>query len=127
MKWVAVILFVLMFIQPPLCSSRKVKLGGKDCKYKGSSVCNGAVTKEIGTKYLQICTNGKLKLKKKKDVVAGFPLVGRDTGPGKDCTWYGTVFCDGDVVEDLHRWWFKMKCSGGRFSVNSVSYAEVIQ
>ena len=28
-----------------------------------------------------------------------------------DCIWYGTTFCDGDVVEDLYRWWFKMKCS----------------
>ena len=64
-------------------SSRKVKLGGKDCKYKGSSVCNGAVTKKIGSKYLQICAEGKLKLKKKEVVGAGYPLVGRDTGTGK--------------------------------------------
>jgi hypothetical protein len=80
-------------------------------------VCNGAVTKMIGSKYLQICTEGKLKLKKTEVVAKGYPLVGRDTGTGKgkgdmmfsqtgqnriyisDCTWYGTVFCDGDVVE----------------------------
>ena len=44
-----------------------------------------------------------------------------------DCEWYGTVFCDGDVVEDLFRWWFKMKCSKGKFSVDSSNLAEVIR
>merc|ERR1712018_228715 len=57
----------------------------------------------------------------------GFALVGRDTGVGKDCVWYGTTFCDGDLVEDLFRWWFKMKCAKGKFSVDSSSYAEVIE
>ena len=80
-------------------SCRKVKLGGKDCKYKGSSVCNGAVTKEIGSKLVKICTDGKIKTKTRKSVGEGYPLVDRDTGPGMDCTWYGTVFCHGDVVE----------------------------
>ena len=23
----------------------------------------------------------------------------RDTGEGKDCLWYGTTFCDGDLIE----------------------------
>ena len=44
-----------------------------------------------------------------------------------DCVWYGTSFCDGDVVEDLFRWWFKMKCSKGKFSVDSSNLAEVIK
>ena len=44
-----------------------------------------------------------------------------------DCIWYGTTFCDGDVVEDLYRWWFKMKCSKTKFSVDSSSWAEVIK
>ena len=44
-----------------------------------------------------------------------------------DCTWYGTVFCNGDVVEDLFRWWFKMRCAKGKFSVDSVSYGDVIR
>ena len=43
-----------------------------------------------------------------------------------DCVWYGTTFCDGDVVEDLYRWWFKMRCSNARFSVDSSSWADVI-
>ena len=76
-----------------------MKLGGKDCKFKGASVCNGAVTKEIGSKLVKICTDGKIKLKRKAEVAKGYPLVGRDTGEGKDCTWYGTVFCNGDLVE----------------------------
>ena len=60
-----------------------MKLGGKDCKYKGAAVCNGAVTKEIGTKLVKVCTDGKLKVKSRRIVGEGFPLVGRDTGPGK--------------------------------------------
>ena len=44
-----------------------------------------------------------------------------------DCIWYGTVFCDGDVVEDLYRWWFKMKCSRGKFGVDSSTLAEVLK
>ena len=67
---------------------RKVKLGGKDCTFKvrddvyifsivrrmennnwvegklvitqGEKICNGAVTKEIGSTTLQICVNGKV-------------------------------------------------------------------
>ena len=46
-------------------------------------MCNGAVTKEIGTKYVKICTEGKLKLKKTEVVAKGYPLVGRDTGTGR--------------------------------------------
>ena len=61
-----------------------------------------------------------------------------------DCLWYGTTFCDGDIVEvstysavlwsfiltmfvqDLNRWWFLKKCSKGRFSAYSRSYSEVV-
>eukprot|EP00090_Calanus_glacialis_P009728 TRINITY_DN18125_c1_g1_i1.p1 TRINITY_DN18125_c1_g1~~TRINITY_DN18125_c1_g1_i1.p1 ORF type:complete len:138 (-),score=38.40 TRINITY_DN18125_c1_g1_i1:14-427(-) len=127
MKFETVLTFLVILSPLPTPGScRKVKLGGKDCEYKGSSVCNGAVTKEIGSKLVKICTDGKIKTKTRKSVGEGYPLVDRDTGPGMDCTWYGTVFCHGDVVEDLTRWWFKMKCSKGKFSVDSVSYADVI-
>ena len=57
----------------------------------------------------------------------GYALLGRDTGPGKDCLWYGTTFCDGDLVEDLFRWWFRMKCSKSKFTVASVPYSQVVQ
>ena len=60
---------------------------------------DGAVTKEVGTKLVKICVDGKIKTKTRASVGEGFPLVGRDTGEGRDCTWYGTVFCDGDTVE----------------------------
>ena len=60
-----------------------MKLGGKDCDYQGAKICNGAVTKEIGTKLVKICSDGKIKTKTRKSVGEGFPLVGRDTGEGK--------------------------------------------
>lgn len=60
-----------------------MKLGGKDCDYQGAKICNGAVTKEIGKSFLKVCSDGKLRTKKRVDVGEGFPLVGRDTGPGK--------------------------------------------
>ena len=62
---------------------RVVKLGGKDCEFEGGKICNGAVTKEIGTKLLKVCSDGKIKVKTRKSVGEGFPLVGRDTGEGK--------------------------------------------
>ena len=77
---------IISFFQsplPPPGDCREVKLGGKDCKYKGSTVCNGAVTKEIGTKLVKICTDGKIKTKTRKSVGDNYPLVDRDTGPGK--------------------------------------------
>ena len=93
-------------------------------------------------KFVEICFNGKLKNKLVKKVKKGFPLVGRDTGPGKgtkillqdnyyyfifsDCVWYGTVYCNGNVIQDLHRWWFLMKCSNSRLSVYGCSYNEVV-
>ena len=106
---------------------RTVKLGGKDCEYDGSKICNGAVTKEVGKSLVKVCTDGKVKTKLRKSVGEGFALVGRDTGPGKDCLWYGTTFCDGDLVEDLFRWWFRMKCSKSKFTVASVPYTQVVQ
>ena len=106
---------------------RTVKLGGKDCEYEGGKICNGAVTKEVGKSLVKVCTDGKVKTKLRKSVGEGFALVGRDTGPGKDCLWYGTTFCDGDLVEDLFRWWFRMKCSKSKFTVASVPYTQVVQ
>ena len=106
---------------------RTVKLGGKDCEFEGGKICNGAVTKEVGKSLVKVCTDGKVKTKLRKSVGEGFALVGRDTGPGKDCLWYGTTFCDGDLVEDLFRWWFRMKCSKSKFTVASVPYTQVVQ
>merc|ERR1711892_872052 len=82
------------------------------CKFKGEEVCEGAVTKELKST-LQICTNGRLKLKKKSEVEPGYPLA------GGDCFWYGEILCDGAVVEDLHRWWFLSKCVKSKMRVVS--------
>ena len=68
-------------------SFRTVKLGGKDCDFKGAKICAGAVTKEIGTKLVKICSDGKVKVKTRKSVGEGFPVVGRDTGEGKGEHW----------------------------------------
>merc|ERR1712179_22 len=121
-SWYLCLLLCLLLPVSPL---RTVKLGGKDCNYEGKKICNGAVTKEIGSTLVKVCSDGRVKTKARKTVGEGFPLYGTDTGPGKDCTWDGTVFCDGDVIEDLHRWWFLMKCSKSKFSVYSRSYTEV--
>ena len=107
-----------------IAQSRRVKLGGKTCDYEGSTICNGAVVSETPFSAM-VCDGGKIKKKGIKGV-KGNPRLGRNTGPGKDCVWYDTVFCDGDIVEDLHRWWFLMKCSKARFSVYSRSYTEVV-
>ena len=64
-------------------SVRVVKLGGKDCTFKGEKICNGAVTKEIGKKLVKVCQDGKIKVSTRKKVGEGYPLVGRDTGEGK--------------------------------------------
>ena len=118
---------VLFLGSLPADAFRTVKLGGKDCEYEGVKICNGAVTKEVGKSLVKVCTDGKVKTKLRKSVGEGFALVGRDTGPGKDCLWYGTTFCDGDLVEDLFRWWFRMKCSKSKFTVASVPYTQVVQ
>merc|ERR1712126_205128 len=124
--WKLCIYFAYILLIFPVSTFRMVKLGGKDCKYKGEKICNGAVTKEyLKINKVRVCNNGKLQILPRATVGEGFPLVGRDTGHGKDCIWYGTVFCDGDVIEDLHRWWFLMKCSKSKFTVHSRSYSEV--
>eukprot|EP00091_Calanus_sinicus_P003762 TRINITY_DN13946_c0_g1_i2.p1 TRINITY_DN13946_c0_g1~~TRINITY_DN13946_c0_g1_i2.p1 ORF type:complete len:129 (-),score=37.75 TRINITY_DN13946_c0_g1_i2:60-446(-) len=117
-------LFLIFTLQICLSNCRKVKLGGKTCDYNGATICNGAVVEETLFSAMA-CEGGKIK-KKGIKAVKGNPRVGKDTGPGKDCLWYDTVFCDGDIVEDLHRWWFLMKCSMGQFSVYSRSYSEVV-
>ena len=77
------LLLLLLAVCVPFLESRKVKLGGKDCKNKGTKICNGAVIKEIGTKKVKACIDGKIRVKPKSAVAPDYPLVGRDTGPGK--------------------------------------------
>merc|ERR1712066_1196657 len=98
MKWTSEILCLVFLCVTYTLSVRVVKLGGKDCTSKGEKICNGGVLKEIGTKLVKICSDGKIKTKTRKS-----------------------------VGEDLFRWWFKMKCSKGKFSVDSSNLAEVIR
>ena len=129
----------------------------KDCDHeseKGVKIWNGGVIREKETT-VQICVDGKIKYKKKEEVDRGYPLWWpkkwqdypilqnlsftrpRDTGEGRDCLWYGTTFCDGDLIEvggkhricrnltmrafeDLERWpGYNMRCSGGVMRVVS--------
>merc|ERR1712083_734910 len=97
-------------------------LDGSDglCSYKGSQVCEGAVTKELKT-ILQVCEEGRLKYKKREKVGKDYPLAGRG------CAWYGDVVCDKAVVQDLYRWWFEARCSNQKLSVVARSWLEVTQ
>ena len=83
MKWTPASLCLVGLFCSLTSSVRVVKLGGKDCEYEGGRICNGAVTKEIGSKLLKVCSDGKIKTKTRKSVGEGYPLVGRDTGDGK--------------------------------------------
>ena len=113
----------MQFLTTTVSTLQVVSPGG-DCEFEGGKVCHGAITKAKG-KFLEVCTRGKLRNKLARKVKKGAPMVGKDTGPGFDCNWYGTVYCNGDVVQDLYRWWFLMKCSAGIMRVYSRSYEEV--
>ena len=45
------------------------------CSYKGTRICDGAVTKELKS-LVQICLNGRLTYKKYDKVPKGYPLAG---------------------------------------------------
>merc|ERR1711915_938449 len=99
---------------------------GGDCGVGGRGgkrVCNGAVIKELKTTTpsLQVCEKGKLVAKNMKKVPQNAPRPDR----GEDCIWYGEVFCDGDIVQDLYRWWFLTKCGNGKMYVYARSNQEV--
>merc|ERR1719320_593860 len=83
-------LLLLLTLVVILAQSRRVKLGGKTCEYEGSTICNGAVVSETPFSAM-ICDGGKIK-KKGIRGVKGNPRLGKNTGPGKDCLWYDTVF-----------------------------------
>ena len=87
MKFVSVLVLV---VTVAVSLGRDVPKDSSDCRYKGEKICYGAVTKEVGS-LVKVCKDGKVKWSKKAAVGAGYPVVGRDTGPGKDCLWYGQV------------------------------------
>ena len=97
-------------------------------------------------KKVKICEDGKLKYKKIADVELSLACNGKThknstkssklvnfceflvnfifcVPPG--CGWYDKVICDGETVQDLHRWWFLSTCREGKLNVVSRSWAEV--
>merc|ERR1719342_1179715 len=80
--------------------ARLSKLSSRGCDFKGDQVCHGAVT-TIGKSVVKVCEDGVWRyrasyLSTKRDN----PVVGKDTGKGKDCNLAGKVFCSGDLIED---------------------------
>ena len=54
-----------------MAAFRVVPLGGKDCKHEDGKICNGAIVKEM-LATVQMCIEGKVKLKKKIEVFFGW-------------------------------------------------------
>merc|ERR1719419_821561 len=94
----------------------------KECKGPDNSrLCDGAALKTLSTT-VQVCVKGRKKLipKKKLNVKA---LPSSDA----PCEWYGQLYCNGDIVVDLYRWWFLKKCASGRMYVYGRTWLEVAQ
>lgn len=101
------------------------KIGG-DCKYLGKRVCSGSVVRTFKYSTLvRVCDNGVLKYKRDKDV-KNAPRRGPAGSQEEDCVWYGQVYCGGDVVIDLYRWWFQMRCSNGRMRIEARQWRDVV-
>ena len=47
-RYMAGLVVICLLLLASCESFRTVKLGGKDCDFKGERICNGAVTKEVG-------------------------------------------------------------------------------
>eukprot|EP00092_Neocalanus_flemingeri_P065278 GFUD01079327.1.p1 GENE.GFUD01079327.1~~GFUD01079327.1.p1 ORF type:complete len:109 (-),score=22.99 GFUD01079327.1:59-385(-) len=85
-----------------------------DCKWKekGITVKEGEVVgfipkKKFTPQKIKICEkSGKLKYIPETDA------PGYNIGCN-GCKWQGKVLCSGEMVEDLHSWWFESQCSGG--------------
>merc|ERR1712080_161477 len=93
----------------------------KTCKLKHlgktHDVQEGQIT-EIRKTTFRVCTNGSLILKKKKEVRPPYKI-------GCGGCWYGKLLCNGEIVQDLNRWWFLNQCSNGRMRPVGRSYDEV--
>merc|ERR1712106_583773 len=103
----------------------KLKLVSKaegDCSIVDKRVCDGTVSKVRPDGMAIVCTGGKFTAMKGR---AGRQLGVDGGGAGAGCEWYGQVYCDGDIVQDLYVWWFQLKCAKGKMFVYSRSLAEV--
>merc|ERR1712012_1150593 len=85
----------------------------KTCQYKNNGVTyqiNEGEVSEIKKSKVRVCRDGKNVLKKKAEV----PLPWKYACNG--CTVKGKVVCQGTVVWDLYRWWYKARCDRGRMT-----------
>jgi len=114
---------VLLLTSVCLISTCLGQNAGKTCtlKHKGKTydVQEGEVT-EIRRTTFRICTNGSLILEKKKDSDVRPPYK-----MGCGGCWYGKLLCNGEIVQDLHRWWFLNQCSNGRMRPVGRTFEEV--
>merc|ERR1711962_860724 len=112
---------VLLLTSVCLISTCRGQNAGKTCKlkHKGKSfdVQEGEVT-YITKNTVKVCKNGKLTYVNKSEVRAPYKM-------GCGGCWYGKRLCNGDIVQDLHRWWFLNQCSNGRMRPVGRSYEEV--
>merc|ERR1719250_18010 len=76
------------------------KKGGGDCLYQGRKVCSGAVVAVLQySKLVRVCDRGVLRYKQRRLIDKNSPeRIGGQTRK-EDCTAYGQLFCDGDVVK----------------------------
>eukprot|EP00092_Neocalanus_flemingeri_P072997 GFUD01089962.1.p1 GENE.GFUD01089962.1~~GFUD01089962.1.p1 ORF type:complete len:129 (+),score=38.95 GFUD01089962.1:63-449(+) len=87
-------------------------------KGKKFDIQEGEVT-SIKKDKVKVCENGKLVQKDKSEVPTPYKIG------CNGCMWYGRVICEGNVVKDLHSWWFLSKCAGGKMSAYGRSWLEV--
>merc|ERR1712021_67544 len=95
-----------------------------DCKYGGERVCSGSIVKYfLNRRLVRQCIDGVFITKTAAAANATKNAVKRG---GEDCVWYGRVYCDGDVMIDLYRWWFQMRCSGGKMKLQARQWRDVV-
>merc|ERR1712025_1308864 len=83
-----------------------------DCKFGGKRVCSGSVVRYfLNRRLVRQCIGGVFVTKTVAAANAAKNAIKRG---GEDCVWYGRVYCDGDVMIDLYRWWFQMRCASGK-------------
>merc|ERR1712013_925769 len=76
------------------------KKGGGDCLYQGRKVCSGAVVTILQySKLVRVCDRGVLRYKQSRLVDSNSHKRIGGVAIKKDCTAYGQLFCDGDVVK----------------------------
>ncbi|XP_023327610.1 uncharacterized protein LOC111700800 [Eurytemora carolleeae] len=93
-----------------------------DCNIVDKRVCDGTVAKVRPDGTSIVCKGGKFQASPAKGRVG--KKLGGD-GESGDCEWYGQVYCDGDVVEDLFIWKHQVKCAQGKMFIYHRSLQEV--